>query len=91
MHWNFCVKIAQIFQVAPNGGFCYIPESFSYSFHNPQLPLQICHWSFPEFFRKNGVCVMTVRETFDFVTDPNITEDNIEEYLEKVSFQRDYP
>ena len=28
---------------------------------------------------------MTVRETFDFVTDPNITEDNIEEYLEKVS------
>ncbi|CAB3986527.1 serine threonine- kinase RIO1-like [Paramuricea clavata] len=36
-----------------------------------------------EFFRKNGVCVMTVRETFDFVTDPNITEDNLEEYLEK--------
>ena len=43
------------------------------------------HSCLPEFFRKNGVCVMTVRETFDFVTDPNITEDNIEEYLEKVS------
>ncbi|XP_028406299.1 serine/threonine-protein kinase RIO1-like [Dendronephthya gigantea] len=36
-----------------------------------------------EFFRKNDVCVMTVRETFDFVTDPNITDENIEEYLEK--------
>ena len=37
-----------------------------------------------EFFRKNGVCVMTMRELFDFVTDPNITEENIETYLEKV-------
>lgn len=27
---------------------------------------------------------MTVRETFDFVTDPNITEENIDRYLEKV-------
>ncbi|XP_046841038.1 serine/threonine-protein kinase RIO1-like [Xenia sp. Carnegie-2017] len=36
-----------------------------------------------DFFRKKGVCVMTVRETFDFVTDPNINDDNIEEYLEE--------
>ena len=27
---------------------------------------------------------MTVRELFDFVTDPNITDENIEAYLEKV-------
>ena len=36
-----------------------------------------------EFFRKNRVCAMTMKELFDFVTDISITEDNIEEYLEK--------
>lgn len=36
-----------------------------------------------EFFKKNGVCVMTVKELFDFVTDPNINDDNLEDYLEK--------
>ncbi|XP_012564707.2 serine/threonine-protein kinase RIO1 isoform X1 [Hydra vulgaris] len=35
-----------------------------------------------EFFRKHGVNVMTVKELFDFVTDPLINEDNIEQYLE---------
>ncbi|XP_068739884.1 serine/threonine-protein kinase RIO1-like [Montipora capricornis] len=36
-----------------------------------------------EFFKKNGVCVMNVRELFDFVTDPNINDANVEDYLEK--------
>lgn len=36
-----------------------------------------------DFFKKNGVCVMTVRELFDFITDPNITDDNVDDYLEK--------
>ena len=36
-----------------------------------------------DFFKKNGVCVMTVRELFNFVTDPNITDDNVDDYLEK--------
>ncbi len=36
-----------------------------------------------EFFRRNKVCVMTVKELFDFVTDITITEANIEEYLER--------
>ena len=36
-----------------------------------------------DFFKKNGVCVMTVRELFDFVTDPNISDDNVDDYLEK--------
>lgn len=36
-----------------------------------------------DFFRKNQVCVLTVKELFDFVTDPLITDDNIEEYLER--------
>ncbi len=35
-----------------------------------------------EFFRRNKVCVMTVKELFDFVTDVTITEANIEKYLE---------
>lgn len=36
-----------------------------------------------DFFKKNGVCVMTVRELFDFVTDPSISDDNVDDYLEK--------
>ena len=36
-----------------------------------------------DFFKKNGVCVMTVRELFDFVTDPSISDDNVDEYLER--------
>ena len=37
-----------------------------------------------EFFKKQGVSVMTVKELFDFVTDINITADNIDDYLTKV-------
>lgn len=33
---------------------------------------------------KHGVAVMTVRELFDFITDPSITCHNIDQYLEKV-------
>ncbi|TKS79207.1 Serine/threonine-protein kinase RIO1 [Collichthys lucidus] len=36
-----------------------------------------------EFFVKRGVAVMTVRELFDFITDPSITCHNIDQYLEK--------
>ncbi|XP_041046430.1 serine/threonine-protein kinase RIO1 [Carcharodon carcharias] len=36
-----------------------------------------------EFFRKHGVAVMTVRELFEFVTDPSIIEDNLDAYLQK--------
>nr|XP_006634464.1 PREDICTED: serine/threonine-protein kinase RIO1 [Lepisosteus oculatus] len=36
-----------------------------------------------EFFLKRGVAVMTVRELFEFVTDPSITSANIDDYLEK--------
>ncbi|KAK5860536.1 hypothetical protein PBY51_022004 [Eleginops maclovinus] len=37
-----------------------------------------------EFFVKRGVAVMTVRELFDFITDPSITRHNMDQYLEKV-------
>uniref|UniRef100_A0A4W4FRA3 Serine/threonine-protein kinase RIO1 n=1 Tax=Electrophorus electricus TaxID=8005 RepID=A0A4W4FRA3_ELEEL len=36
-----------------------------------------------DFFQKHRVAVMTVRELFEFVTDPSITCDNITQYLEK--------
>ncbi|XP_030608686.1 serine/threonine-protein kinase RIO1 [Archocentrus centrarchus] len=36
-----------------------------------------------EFFVKHGVAVMTVRELFDFITDPSITCQNIDQYLDK--------
>ncbi|XP_054870750.1 LOW QUALITY PROTEIN: serine/threonine-protein kinase RIO1-like [Amphiprion ocellaris] len=36
-----------------------------------------------EFFGKRGVAVMTVRELFDFITDPSITCTNIDQYLDK--------
>ncbi|KAM3929721.1 serine/threonine-protein kinase RIO1 [Leptodactylus fuscus] len=36
-----------------------------------------------DFFVKYGVAVMTVRELFEFVTDPSINEENMDSYLEK--------
>lgn len=36
-----------------------------------------------EFFSKKSVLTMTTKELFDFITDPNINENNIDEYLEK--------
>ncbi|KAG8230324.1 hypothetical protein J437_LFUL000595 [Ladona fulva] len=38
-----------------------------------------------EFFRKKDVAVMTVRELFDFVTDPTINSNNMDECLDKLS------
>merc|ERR1719427_1410829 len=34
-----------------------------------------------DFFRKKGVGVMTLKELFDFVTDPLITDDNVDENI----------
>ena len=31
-----------------------------------------------DFFKKNSVCTMTVKELFDFVVDPSINSDNID-------------
>ncbi|XP_072219707.1 serine/threonine-protein kinase RIO1 [Leuresthes tenuis] len=35
------------------------------------------------FFVKHGVAIMTVRELFDFITDPSITGQNMDQYLQK--------
>uniref|UniRef100_A0A336LVC2 Serine/threonine-protein kinase RIO1 n=1 Tax=Culicoides sonorensis TaxID=179676 RepID=A0A336LVC2_CULSO len=37
------------------------------------------------FFRKFEVSTMTVKELFDFVTDPNITDENMEDKLNDIS------
>ncbi|KZV17357.1 Serine/threonine-protein kinase Rio1 [Dorcoceras hygrometricum] len=36
-----------------------------------------------DFFKKNGVAVMTIRELFDFIVDPTIDDDSIDSYLEE--------
>ncbi|XP_015120195.1 serine/threonine-protein kinase RIO1 [Diachasma alloeum] len=35
-----------------------------------------------EFFKKNGVAVMTVKQLFDFITDPTVCEGNMDDYLD---------
>ncbi|EYU23852.1 hypothetical protein ABFS82_14G309100 [Erythranthe guttata] len=37
-----------------------------------------------DFFRKNGVAAMTIRELFDFIVDPTICDDSVDSYLEEV-------
>lgn len=36
-----------------------------------------------DFFRKHGVAVMMIRELFDFIVDPSITDESVDSYLEK--------
>lgn len=38
-----------------------------------------------EFFGKREVATMTVKELFEFVTDPTINDANVDDYLEKLS------
>ncbi|KAM1981587.1 hypothetical protein ACFX15_038062 [Malus domestica] len=35
-----------------------------------------------DFFKKHGVAVMTIRELFDFIVDPTISDDAVESYLD---------
>ena len=67
------------------GHLCIIDVSQAVEHNHPQALefLRKDCTNMTEFFRKSKVCVMTVKELFDFVTDITITEDNMEEYLEK--------
>ena len=38
---------------------------------------------FAEYFKRKGVCALTVKELFDFVTDMSISSDNLDQYLDK--------
>lgn len=40
-----------------------------------------------EFFKKNDVGVMSVKALFDFITDPTVTENNMDKYLDTMSDQ----
>ncbi|KAL1812389.1 hypothetical protein ACET3Z_022454 [Daucus carota] len=37
-----------------------------------------------DFFRKHGVAVMTIRELFNFIVDPSISDESVDSYLEMV-------
>ncbi|KAJ4785807.1 Serine/threonine-protein kinase RIO1 [Rhynchospora pubera] len=46
-----------------------------------------------DFFKKHGVAAMSVKELFDFVIDPKISDESVDEYLEKVQqkiLEREY-
>ena len=68
------------------GHLCIIDVSQSVEHDHPQalefLRKDCANMS--DFFRRNQVCVMTVKELFDFVTDVTITEQNVDDYLEKM-------
>ncbi|KAH7443225.1 hypothetical protein KP509_02G026500 [Ceratopteris richardii] len=40
-----------------------------------------------DFFKKSGVSVMMVRELFDFIVDPSISDDDVDDYLEKMQLK----
>lgn len=37
-----------------------------------------------DYFKKKGVCTLTVKELFDFVTDVSINADNLDDYLDRL-------
>ena len=41
-----------------------------------------------EFFRRKNVAVLTLKGLFDFVTDPTITSDNVDRYLEEAQVRQ---
>ena len=68
-----------------NGHLCVIDVSQSVEHNHPhalEFLRKDCA-NVTEFFRRNKVCVMTVKELFDFVTDITITSENIDDYLER--------
>lgn len=67
-----------------DGHLCVIDVSQSVEHDHPQALefLRNDCTNVSEFFRKKGVCVMSRKELFDFITDVTITQSNIGEYLE---------
>lgn len=68
-----------------DGHLCVIDVSQAVEHDHPQALdfLRKDCTNITEFFRKNAVCSMSIKELFDFVTDITITNENIDEYLEK--------
>ena len=68
------------------GHLCVIDVSQSVEHDHPQALefLRKDCANITEFFRKNGVGVMTTKELFDFITDVTINDENVDQYLDKV-------
>ncbi|RWS28454.1 serine/threonine-protein kinase RIO1-like protein [Leptotrombidium deliense] len=68
-----------------NGKLCVIDVSQSVEHDHPSSLnfLRKDCVNVTDYFRKKGVLTMSVKELFDFVTDPNIDESNIDDYLKK--------
>ena len=68
-----------------DGHLCVIDVSQAVEHDHPQALdfLRKDCLNVTEFFRRNSVCTMTVKELFNFVTDVMITDENMDEYLEK--------
>uniref|UniRef100_A0A8C0CTZ3 Serine/threonine-protein kinase RIO1 n=1 Tax=Balaenoptera musculus TaxID=9771 RepID=A0A8C0CTZ3_BALMU len=67
------------------GGVCIIDVSQSVEHDHPhalEFLRKDCA-NVNDFFLKHGVAVMTVRELFEFVTDPSVTHENVDAYLAK--------
>lgn len=45
--------------------------------------MHICIYIVVAFFKKRNVAALTVKALFDFITDPTVNEDNMDEYLDK--------
>jgi hypothetical protein len=41
-----------------------------------------------DFFKKRGVAVMSITDLFNFVTDQNIADKDVDNYLEKVCWMK---
>lgn len=68
-----------------DGHLCIIDVSQAVEHDHPQALefLRKDCANITDFFRKNGVCTMTIKELFNFITDVTITDENIDKYLEK--------
>lgn len=89
MYWNCKLVHADLSEfniLFHKGKLCFIDVSQSVEHDHPHALefLRKDCTNVNEFFRKKCVATMTVRELFDFITDPNVTNDNMEEYLEKI-------
>ena len=68
-----------------NGSLCIIDVSQAVEHDHPHALdfLRKDCSNITDFFHRNRVCVMTLRELFDFITDPTITDKNIASYLDR--------
>ena len=88
LHWKAKLVHADLSEFnilyAPHEDKIYIidvSQSVEHDHPNALLFLRKDCTNINDFFRKKGVAVMTLQELFEFVTDPLVTDDNVDEYL----------